>query len=320
MVRRHVSGLFQEGLSTLKGYKATFNLDPEAKPKFHKARPVPYSIHPLVEVELNRLTKEGILEPVAFADWAAPIVPVLKPDKQSVRICGDLKTTINQSLKTDKYPIPRVEDLLASLAGGKQFTKLDLSEAYLQVQLNEDDRKYVVVNTQQGLFQYTHLPYGVASAPGIFQRVMENVLQGLKHTVVYIDDILITGESEKEHMSNVKNVLKRLMEAGLKLRKSKCEFMLPSVSYLGYQVDATGVHPLPEKVKAIEEAPEPKNLQELRAYLGLLNYYSKFLPNLSQKLHPLYQLLKGGQSWKWSKVEVDAFQLSKQLLLSSNIF
>ena len=191
-----------------------------------KARSVPYAIRPLVEEELQRLNKEGIIEPVAFADWAAPIVPVFKPDKKSVRICGDFKLTINQASRLDRYPIPKVEDLLASLAGGQSFTKLDLSQAYLQIKLKEEARKYVVVNTHKGLYQYTRLPYGVASAPGIFQRVMENVLRGLNHTVVYLHDILVTGRSEEDHIKNLKLVLSRLQDAGLRLRKNKCLYLV----------------------------------------------------------------------------------------------
>ena len=146
--------------------------------------------------------------------------------------------TINQASRLDRYPIPKVEDLLASLAGGKSFTKLVLSQAYLQIELEENSRKYVVINTHKGLFRYTHLPYGVASAAEIFQRVMENVLQGLNHTVVYIDDILVTGKTEEEHLVNLRIVLQHLQDAGLRLHKSKCLFMMPSVTYLGYQVDS----------------------------------------------------------------------------------
>lgn len=132
-----------------------------------------------MEQELDRLKKEGTIEPVAFTDWAAPIVPVLKTDKKSIRICGDFKTTVNSASKLDRYPIPKVEGLLASLSGGKKFTKLDLSQAYLKVELDEESRKYVTINTQKGLFQYTRLPYCVSSAPGMFQRILENILQGL---------------------------------------------------------------------------------------------------------------------------------------------
>ena len=125
------------------------------------ARSVPYSMKCLVDQEIDRLVEEGILEPVTVAEWAAPVVPVLKSDKKSVRLCGDFKMTVNQASKLDRYPIPKIEDLLARLAGGKKFTKLDMSQVYQQILLEEDSKQYVVVNTHRGLFQYTRLPFGI---------------------------------------------------------------------------------------------------------------------------------------------------------------
>ena len=290
---------FQEGLGTLKGFEAKLVVDRDATPKFCKARTVPYLMKEKVEEELQRLTKEGILEPVEFVSWAAPIVPVLKSDKSSVRICGDLNVTVNPVVKLDKYPIPKVEDLFAQLAGGKTFTKLDLSKGCQQLLLDEESKSYVVINTHKGLFWYTRLPYGISSAPGIFRRVMESLLQGIPGVVVYIDDILITGATEQEHLQTLEEVLSRLEKAGLHARKCKCRFMVPSVDYLGYRIDKEGLHPLPDKVKAIKEAPDPTSVTELKAYLGLLTYYSKFLPNLSTTLAPLYALLQKDYPWRW---------------------
>ena len=169
--------VFRPELGTLKGYEAKIHVDPDARPRYCKARNVLYALKEKVEQELDRLTKEGIIEPVQFSDWAAPIVPVLKSDGKSLRICGDFKVTVTQVSKLDKYPIPRIEDLFARLAGGKTFTKLDISQAYQQLMLEEESRKYVVVNTHRGLFRYNWLPFGVSSPPGIFQRAMENLLQ-----------------------------------------------------------------------------------------------------------------------------------------------
>ena len=137
-----------------------------------------------VEVELERLHKQGIIEPVQFSDWAAPIASVLKPDG-SVCICGDYKLTVNSVAKLDTYPQPHIDNLFTSLSGGKYFSKLDLAQAYLQLPLDEDSRKYVTINTQKGLYQYTRLPFGAASAPSIFQRTMENLLQGIPKVCIF---------------------------------------------------------------------------------------------------------------------------------------
>ena len=306
------SSVFQEGLGTFQGLEAKIVVDPQATPRFCKARSVPYAMTVKVEEELQRLTQEGILEPVEFASWAAPIVAVLKADKSSVRICGDFKRTVNPVSKLDKYPIPKVEDLFAKLAGGELFTKLDLSQAYLQLPLDSESKQFVVINTHKGLFQYTRLPYGILSAPGIFQRVMETLLQGIPGVVVYIDDILITDATEEKHLKSLEEVLRRLDQAGLRAKKKKCQFMVPSVGYLGYRINREGIHPLPEKVKAIEEAPNPTCVKELKAYLGLLTYYSKFLPNLSSTLSPLYRLLQKEQPWRWEEQEEEAFIASKE--------
>ena len=153
---RHAA-VFQERLGKLKGYKAKITLDPQATPHFWKARPVPYALKAKVEEELDSLTAEDIIEPRQFADWAAPIVPILKGD-QTVRICGDFKQTINQASKLDRYLIPKIEDLFAR---GTCFSTLDLSKAYLQVPLDEEIKAIAVINTHKGLYQFNHLPYGV---------------------------------------------------------------------------------------------------------------------------------------------------------------
>jgi len=127
----------------------------------------PYALRAKVDQELERLEKAGVIEPVQFAEWAAPIVPVLKRDG-SVRVCGDYKVTVNQAVKPDTYSLPRIDDLFTALSGGKIFSKLDLAHAYQQIALDEESKKLVVINTQKGLFQYNRLPFGISAAPAIF--------------------------------------------------------------------------------------------------------------------------------------------------------
>ena len=152
LVQKHAS-LFRDEVGLLKGTTAKFFVPPEARPKFFKPRQLSYTLKEKVERELDRLKEEGIIEPVTFSEWAAPIVPVVKTNGE-IRVCGDYRVTVNQAATPDVYPLPRIEDLFASLSGGKIFTKLDLAHAYQQVEIAEESRKYTTINTTKGLFQY----------------------------------------------------------------------------------------------------------------------------------------------------------------------
>ena len=164
----------------------------------------------------------------------------------------NFKQTVNKASPLDKYPIPKIEDLFSQLLGGQKFTKLDISQAYQQICLDDESKKFVAINTSKGLFQYNRLPFGISSAPGNFQRVMENMLHGIPKVVVYLDDILITEANDDKHLEHLLEVLGCTQQAGVRLRKDKCEFMSTSVVYLGHYIDANGLHPPTDKVDAIE--------------------------------------------------------------------
>ena len=148
---------------------------------------------------------------------------------------------------------------------------------------------------------------------------MESLPKGIAGVVVYIDDILVTGLSDEEHLKSLEETLKRLEDANLRLKLKNCYFIQTSVTYLGHRIDEQGVHPVPDKVKAVQEAPEPQNVAELKSYLGLLTYYSRFLPDMASKLAPLYGLLGKSTAWRWEEEERSAFQGSKELLASSQV-
>ena len=247
---------FCNKLGCLQGMKVKLNVDCDATHKFFKARAVPLALKEKVEAELENLESMGIISPVKSSRWAAPIVPILKQNG-AVRICGDYNVTVNQACLIDSYPLPRVEELLASLSGGNLFSKLDMFQAYLQLPLDEESKEYVTVNTHKGLYRYNRLPFGISSAPSIFQRTMETLLQGIKGELVYIDDILITGPTIEKHLSTLDKVLDKLGVANLRLNKPKCFFLQPSIEYLGHIIDKDGLHPTEEKVRAIKEAPKP---------------------------------------------------------------
>ena len=271
-----------------------------------------------VELELNRLQQKGVISPVQHSDWAAPIVPVVKQDG-TVRICGDFKVTINPVINIESYPLPRVEELFANLSQGKYFSKLDMSNAYLQLPLSHEAQNLVTINTHLGLFRYHRLPFGVSLAPAIFQRFMETLLRGLGGTALYLDDILVSGSTLEEHIQNLQAVFSKLSQAGLKLNRNKCIFLQTKIEYLGHVIDAEGLHLSPKKFSAIKEAPAQSTVTQLRAFLGLINYYRRFLPDLSSKLAPLYALLQKNARWHWGKVEQSSFQLVKDALGADSV-
>ncbi|KAI7789894.1 hypothetical protein IRJ41_014004, partial [Triplophysa rosa] len=315
VLKKH-NQLFGEGYGRITDFTAKVRVQEGSKPIFHKPRPVPYALKEVVEEELARLERNGIISQVGRSDWAAPIVVVPKKDK-TVRLCGDYKVTVNKCVLPEEYPLPNVEDLLATLAGGKVFSKIDLSFAYQQLELDETSQQYLTINTHKGLFKYHRLAYGISTAPAIFQHTMDQMLQGLPHVVCFMDDILVSAPTVDEHLIVLDKVLSRLQQYGVRVKKAKCEFLCSSVEYLGFKIDEKGVHPMESKVDAIVKAPAPENVTELRSFLGLLNYYGKFVPHLSTLLHPLHRLLQANEKWQWSVHCEQAFNACKQRLLQS---
>ena len=225
----------------------------------------------------------------------------------------------NKAIICDIHPIPRSEDIFAAMSGGISFSKLDQSHAYLQLQLADSAKEYLVTNTHKGLFEYSRMPFGITSAPAIFKRTMDNLLQGLDHVTVYIDDILVTGKTEEEHLRTLDEVLTPLENAGMRLKREKCMFMADEVISLGHRISKEGIQPTDDKVRAITATPQPTNVSELRAFLGLVNFYAKFMSNLATVLAPLYKLLRKGVAWRWKLAQDKAFEKAKELLKSPQL-
>ena len=310
--------LFSKELGEIHPFTASPPIKSDATPRFFKPRPVPFAIKDAISQELTRLEHQGTISPVKHSQWATPIVPVPKKDGK-FRICGDYKVTLNQVLLVEEYPLPTPEELFSTLAGGKIFSKLDLSQAYLQLPVEKESKKYLTINTHQGLYVYNRLPFGVASAPAIFQKLMDTVLQGIAGVTCYIDDILVSSTDEESHLRALEEVLSRLEKHGFKLKLEKCEFLLKSIEYLGHVVSKDGIQPVPTKVEAIVNAPTPTNVQQLRLFLGLTNYYGKFIQNLATLLHPLHNLLQASRAWKWSTECAKAFQAAKDKIISAGV-
>ncbi len=221
----------------------------------------------------------------------------------------------------EQYPLPRIEDIFATLSGGQLFSKIDLAEAYLQMEMEEDSKVFLTINTHNGLYRYNRLVFGVASAPALWQRAMDQILQGFPGTQssTYLDDIIVTGDSDNSHLENLARVLKRLEEYELRATRDKCEFFKEKITYCGNKIDANGLHKCHDKLRAVAEAPQPKDVSQLRSFLGFINYYNRFLQNLATVLHPLNTLLQAGKKWMWSKQYTQVFQEAKKLVMSDTV-
>lgn len=202
--RNKYAYVFEPGLGKFtKGLISIKLKSDNVTPKFFRARPLPFSIRGKVEKELDRLVALEIIEPVDFSPWGTPIVPVIRKDG-SIRICGDFKITFNPCIEIDQYPLPKIEELFAKLQGGITFTKLDLSNAYQQVCLDNKAKELVTIATHKGLFRYNRAPFGVASIPAKFQKIVVSLLEGHEGVVVFLDDLLVTGRSHQEHIMRLK--------------------------------------------------------------------------------------------------------------------
>ncbi|XP_031347140.1 uncharacterized protein K02A2.6-like [Photinus pyralis] len=276
------------------------------------------SIKKRVEDELNTLQREQVITPVETSEWGTPLVPIIKNDG-SLKLCGDYRLTVNRYFKQVQYPLPSVESILMELSGGESFTKLDLSYAYNQISVDDESAMILTWTTHKGLFKVNRLPYGITPASSIFQKVLEQLLQGIKNTANFLDDIIVTGATRKEHVENLKAVLKKLNDAGFKLNKTKCAFFQEEVSYLGFTISKYGIKKNLEKQRAIIEAPRPSTITQVKSFAGMVNYYSKFVPKLAILMRPIYDLLKQNQKYKWTSNCEKSFKEIKSIIASDQI-
>ncbi|XP_038119374.1 uncharacterized protein K02A2.6-like [Culex quinquefasciatus] len=288
---------------------------PGAKPIFRPKRPVPYASVEKIEAELDRLQSLGIITPVSYSEWAAPIVAVRKPNGK-VRICADYSTGLNDALEPNHHPLPLPQDIFAKLADKKIFTQIDLSDAYLQVDVDEESRKMLTINTHKGLFQFNRLSPGVKPAPGEFQHIVDSMIADLDDTSCYLDDIIVASNSLDEHIEQLHRLFARIQEYGFHLKIEKSNFFMQQIKYLGFIVDSDGIRPDPEKVKPIVNMPAPHDVPTLRSFLGAINYYGKFVKSMHELRHPLDALLKKDAKWNWSPACQRSFEEFKRILQS----
>ena len=209
------------------------------------------------------------------------MVPVVKPNGK-IRICLDLRK-LNETVKRERYilELPTLEDVAPKLAGAKVFSKLDASSGYWQIPLHPDSTRLTTFITPMGCFCFCRLPFGITSAPEIFQHRMTSLLKDQEGTAAIQDDIIVYGRSIAEHDKRLQEVFETIAKSGLKLNEKKCEICKPKICYFGSVTSEQGVSPDPDKVRAVQELPPPQNVSQLRQVLGMIHYLGKFLPNLS---------------------------------------
>ena len=269
------------------------------------------------EEEMKRLETELHIRR-SKSGFNFPIIPVRKKGG-SLRVVHDYRL-LNKYTRKQRFPLPRIDQILASLKGAKYFVVLDLKSAYFQVELTEQSKRLTAFRTSTGCWEYNKMPYGISNAPSTMQRLMLQVTNGLVNTNVFLDDVLIHGKTLLECEANLDRVLRRLSEHNLTIALEKCSFFKKQCTYLGHIISEDGISPDPSKVSAVKEYPTPKDLHDVRSFLGLASYYRKFIPAYSQIAAPLHALTKGyprkGKRIKieWAENEERAFQELKEAL------
>ena len=271
-----------------------------------------------VEQQIQEMLAQGIIEE-SSSPWMAPAVFVRKKTGE-LRLCVDYRE-LNKKTTKDAYPLLLPDEIQDRLAGAQVFTTLDLQCGYWQLPVNPSDCEKTAFcpGPGMGLFQFRHMPFGLAGAPSSFQRLMNQIFRGLPFVTTYIDDVLVHSASEEEHVGHLRQVFQCLREAGLTLRGRKCHIAMPQVRYLGHVFSATGMSPDQQKVQAVREWPVPTNVTEVRQFLGLSSYYRRYIYQFSDIAKPLNALTQKMTPFMWSSECEASFNILKEKLTQAPI-
>ena len=273
---------------------------------------------PVIDEHVEQMLQQGIVEPCA-SPWSSNVVLVRRKDGK-YRFCVDYRQ-LNSITYQDVYPLPRIENCLDALDGASWFSTLDLRSGYWQVRQDPRDADKTAFITRRGCFLFKTMSFGLTNAPSVFQRLMDLVLSGLAWEIclVYLDDVIIFSTDFDEHIRRLKLVLDRLRNANLKLKPSKCSFLQRQVKFLGHVVSGRGVQTDPEKVAAVRDWPIPRNVTDVRMYIGFCSYYRKFICRFADIAAPLYNLMRKQVRFEWSAECQVAFDRLKEALVSSPV-
>jgi hypothetical protein len=284
-----------------------------AAPVKQPPRRIPVSKREEASKAIKDMEKQGIVEP-STSPWSSPVVLVRKKDG-STRFCVDYRR-LNDVTRKDSFPLPRIDATLDALNGASWFSTLDLKSGYWQVELESSAKEKTAFSAGKGLYQFKVMPFGLCNAPATFERLMEAVLAGLpwETCLVYLDDIIVHAADFKSHIKNLRLVLEKLRQANLKLNPKKCKLFQQQVQFLGYTVSKHGISADQEKVKAVQNWPQPTNVREVKSYLGLCTYYRRFVPGFANIAKPLHLLTEKNARFQWTNECEAAFKSLKQHL------
>ncbi|KAI5731266.1 hypothetical protein M8J77_007169 [Diaphorina citri] len=312
------SPIFEEKVGCVPDFQVSLQLREGAKPIFTRERDVPYALQERVDKELDSLEADGIITQVAASDWGSPLVVIPKPDG-GVRLCVDYKCGVNERLVQANHPIRRIDDVLHSLRNSRYFCKLDLYKAYLHLKVDEESSTIQTISTHRGTFRMNRLSFGIKTAPSDFNRILCQILKGLQGVEAYFDDIIIHGSTREQCLQNLVACLQKLTRYNLHVNKNKCSFLSEKIEYLGHVVEFNKISKSPVKVRAIQEMTSPSNPEQVKQFMGLVTYYSRFIPDFSTMSYPLRCLLKKNHKWFWSSNCESAFLKLKSELCSDRV-
>jgi len=278
-------------------------------------RRLPFSMEDKVEAELRKLIAADVIESIESSTYVSPIVVATKSNGQ-IRLCVDFRQ-MNKYIVVDQFPIPSSEELFSRIKDAKVFSKIDLQSAYHQIELDPKSRDITAFITHLGLFRFKKLPFGLASAPAVFSRVLTKVLSGCNNTISYFDDILIYGSTQQDHDRALQKVLHQLQQYNLQVNNDKCIYNAKEVTFLGRKLSKDGITVPEDTLKAIQDIAEPTSKTEMRSLIGLLSFFRNFVKNFSIVASPLYELIKEQSVFKFGENERDALRKLKEEIKNS---